>query len=216
MDLPGFGLTGPNAKNEYSLAYYEAFIGRFLDSLGIKECYLVGNSLGGIIAWNYTLQHPEQVKKMVLLDAAGYPMQNPPFVISLAQNKLLSRFARYFTPRFIVAKSVKQVYGDPSRIADGVIERYFKLTLRQGNRQAFIAFANSIRYDDTLPIKQIKTPTLIEWGEKDRWIPLEDAHKFNRDIAGSKLIIYPGVGHIPQEEIPAQSCEDAERFFAEP
>jgi pimeloyl-ACP methyl ester carboxylesterase len=215
FDLPGFGLTGPNAQNQYSVAYYESFVSRFLDSLGVKECYMAGNSLGGIITWNYALHHPAQVKKIVLLDAAGYPLSDPPFVIGLARNKLLSPIARYFTPRFIVAGSMKQVYGDASKITDSATERYYKLALRQGNRSAFIAFASGIKYEDTLPIKQITTPTLIQWGEKDRWIPLEDAHKFNRDINGSKLITYPGVGHIPMEEIPAQSCADAERFLEE-
>jgi pimeloyl-ACP methyl ester carboxylesterase len=216
MDLPGFGLTGPTAENIYTIPYYESFIARFLDSLGIKECYMAGNSLGGLITWNYALHHPEQVKKIVLLDAAGYPMKHPPFVAALGRSKILSPVMRYITPRFIVAKSMEQVYGDPAKIRDSITERYFKLTLRAGNRAAFIAFANGFRDHDTVPIQQIKTPTLIEWGEKDRWITPEDARRFNRDIKGSQLITYPGVGHIPMEEIPAQSCADAMRFFNEP
>jgi pimeloyl-ACP methyl ester carboxylesterase len=215
MDLPCFGLTGPTTDNNYSIPYYESFIARFLDSMGVKECYMVGNSLGGMITWNYALHHPEQVKKIVLLDAAGYAIKNPPFVIGLARNKLVSLVMRYITPRFIIAQSMKQVYGDPAKITDSVTERYFKMTLRAGNRGAFIAFVNGINLHshDTLPIQQIKTPTLIEWGEIDRWIPVEDARKFNRDIKGSQLITYPGVGHIPMEEIPAQSCADAMRFL---
>jgi len=216
MDLPGFGLTGPNADNVYTIPYYESFIQRFLDSLGVKECYMAGNSLGGMITWNYALHHPEQVKKIVLLDAAGYPMKKPPFVIDLAKNKFLSLTMRYITPHFIVAKSMQQVYGDPSKITDSVTDRYFKMTLRAGNRAAFIAFAGGVRNFDTIPIQQIKTPTLIEWGESDRWIPIAAATKFNRDIKGSQLVTYPGVGHIPMEEIPAQSCADAVRFFNAP
>ena len=216
MDLPGFGLTGPNGDNEYNIAYYESFIGRLLDSLGVKECYIAGNSLGGFITWNYALHHPQQVKKIILLDAAGYPLQDPPFVIGMARSKVLSPVFRYITPRFIVSASMKQVYGDASKISDSVTDRYFKMALRAGNRGAFIAFANQIRNYDTLPIQQIHTPTLIEWGEKDRWIPLPNAQKFNRDIKGSRLIVYSGVGHVPMEEIAAQSCADALKFFAEP
>lgn len=216
MDLPGFGLTGPTTDNVYTIPYYESFIARFLDSLGVKECYMVGNSLGGLITWNYALHHPQQVQKIVLLDAAGYAMKKRPFVIDLAQNKLLSATMRYITPRFIVAKSMQQVYGDPSKITDSVTERYFKMTLRAGNRAAFIAFANGVHDLDTLPIQQIKTPTLIEWGEKDQWISPDNAQKFHRDIKGSQLITYPGVGHIPMEEIPTQSCVDAMRFLRGP
>ncbi len=216
MDLPAFGLTGPTEKNDYSIEYYESFISRFLDSLGVKECFMAGNSLGGFITWNYALHHPQQVKKIILLDAAGYPMKKPPFIASLGRNKLLSPLMRYITPRFIVAASMKQVYGDASKITDSATERYFKLTLHAGNRAAFISFVNQFRDHDTLPIQQITTPTLIEWGEKDRWIPLVNAEKFNRDIKGSKLVVYPGVGHIPMEEAPAESVADALRFFAEP
>ena len=218
MDLPGFGLTGPTTENVYSVPYYESFIARFLDSLGVKECYMVGNSLGGLITWNYTLHHPQQVQKMILLDAAGYAMKTPPFVLGLAQNKLVSGTMRYITPRFIVAKSMEQVYGDPSKVTDSVTERYFKLTLRAGNRAAFIAFAKGadLRKIDTLSIQQIKTPTLIEWGEKDSWVTPDNALRFKRDIKGSQLITYPGVGHIPMEEIPAQSCADALKFLNGP
>ena len=218
MDLPGFGLTGPTTDNIYTIPYYESFIARLLDSLGVKECYMVGNSLGGLITWNYALHHPQQVQKMVLLDAAGYPMKKPPFVLGLAQNSLISGTMRYITPRFIVAQSMTQVYGDASKVTDSVTERYFKLALREGNRAAFIAFAKgaNLRFLDTTSIQQVKTPTLIEWGEKDQWIPLENARKFNRDIKGSQLVTYPGVGHIPMEEIPAQSCADAMKFLAAP
>jgi pimeloyl-ACP methyl ester carboxylesterase len=216
VDLPGFGLTGPNANNDYSIPYYVSFLNRFLDSLGVKECYMAGNSLGGLITWNYALRYPDQVKKIVLLDAAGYPNKNPPFVALLARNKLLSSILRFITPKSIVEKSMQQVYGDPAKITDSATERYFKLTLRAGNRDAFIAFVNGFRDTDTLPIQQVKTPTLIEWGEKDRWIAPEDAKKFNRDIKDSKLVTYPGVGHIPMEELPAKSCADAMQFFAGP
>jgi len=128
----------------------------------------------------------------------------------------LSPMFRYITPRVIVSASMRQVYGDASRITDSATERYFKLALRAGNRGAFISFVSEFRDRDTVPIQHITTPTLIEWGEKDRWISVDNAKRFNRDIKGSKLVVYPGVGHIPMEEIPAESCADAVKFFAEP
>ena len=216
MDIPGFGLTGPDPNNDYSIEAYEKFIGHLLDSLGVKECYMAGNSLGGFITWNYALHHPDQVKKIILLDAAGYPMKTPPPVVNLAKNQLLSPFMRYITPRFIVSSSMKEVYGDASKITDSVTDRYFNMALRAGNRDAFIYFVKGFKERDTLPIQKLTTPTLIEWGDKDRWIPVADAGRFHRDIKGSQLVIYPGVGHVPMEELPAESCADALRFFAQP
>jgi pimeloyl-ACP methyl ester carboxylesterase len=107
-----------------------------------------------------------------------------------------------------------EVYGDPSKVTDSAVQRYFDLALRAGNRAAFISFVNQFQLPDTTLIKQIHTPTLIMWGEKDRWIPLAHGNSFARDIAGSKLIVYPGLGHIPMEEDAALTCKDALNFFA--
>ena len=56
-------------------------------------------------------------------------------------------------------------------------------------------------------------PTLIQWGEKDAWIPLTHAQQFADEIEGAKLITYPGVGHIPMEEIPDETAQDAKKFL---
>ncbi|HWB64313.1 MAG TPA: alpha/beta hydrolase, partial [Chitinophagales bacterium] len=176
-------------------------------------CYMAGNSLGGFITWNYAAAHPEQVKKIILIDAAGYPFKRPPMMAALAGNKLITWLAPKLSSRFIVNASMRQVYGDPSKITDSVAERYYELSMRAGNRASFMAFINHFREVDTNAIKTIKAPTLIMWGEKDRWIPLVDAEKFHRDIAGSQVITYPGVGHIPMEEDANQTVADALHFF---
>ncbi|MDB5283209.1 MAG: alpha/beta hydrolase fold containing protein [Bacteroidota bacterium] len=215
MDIPCFGLTGPNADNIYDAAYYVSFMQKLLDSLGVKECYMAGSSLGGFITWQYAASHPQQVKKMILVDAAGYPIAKPPFIFTLGKIKLLGLIGRYITPRYLVEKSTKEVYGDPTKVSDVIVERYFKLSLRDGNRAGFIAFVNRIKNYDTESLRHINIPTLIQWGEKDHWISLEHAGKFHNDIKGSKLIVYAGVGHIPMEEEPTASVKDAMQFFAE-
>jgi pimeloyl-ACP methyl ester carboxylesterase len=213
MDLPGFGITGPNANNDYSDAYYVNFMQQFLDSLGVKQCYMVGNSLGGRIAWQYDVAHPEQVRKLVLVDAAGYPIKKPPPVFSLARIKFLAPFFSYFTPRYFVEKSCNDVYGDPSKLNDTIVDMYFKMALRKGNREAFIAFVQGYKNADTTLIREVKAPTLIIWGGKDRWIPKAHAEAFHRDIADSKVIIFPHLGHIPMEEKPVETCYDVLNFF---
>ena len=155
------------------------------------------------------------VHKIILQDAAGYPIKDPPPVFKLAKIKPLALICRYVTPRLIVEQSIHQVYCDASKITDSTVDRYFKLSLREGNREAFIAFVNGVKHNDTLPIQKIAIPTLIQWGGSDQWIPVNHAHEFHRDIAGSQLVIYPGVGHILMEEAPEPSVKDALRFFAE-
>ena len=91
MDLPAFGLTGPNANHDYSMEYYARFLDQFLTKLAIDSLYLAGNSLGGQIAWYYTSDHLDKIKKLVLLDPAGfYDAEKIPFVFKLARTPLIN------------------------------------------------------------------------------------------------------------------------------
>jgi pimeloyl-ACP methyl ester carboxylesterase len=213
MDLPGFGLTGPNAANDYGIAQYVSFLAAFADSLQLERFHLAGNSLGGEIAWHFALAYPQRVQSMILLDAAGYPRTDMPFAIQLARNPLTKTFTRWITPRSLVEKSVLEVYGDDGKVTEELVQRYFELTLRAGNRAAFIARANALHEVEPERIKQITARTLIQWGAEDLWIPVEDAHRFAADIPGSELIVYEGAGHVPMEEIPERTARDAKTFL---
>lgn len=213
MDLPGFGLTGPNATHDYSLPQYVDFLAAFADSLKLERFHLAGNSLGGEIAWHFALAQPARVKSMILLDAAGYPITRVPFAFTLARNPLTRFFTRWITPRSLVQKSVLDVYGDDGKVTEALVQRYYELTCRAGNRAAFIARARAFHVVEFERIKQILTPTLIQWGAQDEWIPVADAQRFVADIPNSELIIYEDAGHVPMEEIPEQTAHDAKNFM---
>lgn len=217
LDLPAFGLTGPHPEGRYSISYYSTFLKKFLDSQGINSCYLAGNSLGGGIAWNFTVDNPEYVKKLILIDASGYVKEGKsPLIFQLANTPVISNLLRYVTPRFVIRKNVEAVYFDDSKITDQLVERYYELTLREGNRQAFIdrAQAGGKGYNQEL-IKTIKAPTLIMWGKHDEWIPEEDALRFAADIDESIVSIYDNGGHVPMEEVPEITAADAKAFLNE-
>lgn len=215
MDIPAFGLTGPTNERDYSPEAYVQFLDGFLRALNIEKFHLAGNSLGGLIAWNYALAHPQKVEKLVLIDAAGYPFRTMPLIFRLTKIRPFAFLGKYITPRFLIAKNLREVYGDDAKITDELIDRYYHLTLREGNRQAFIdrVYAHRDSAEDGERIKKITTPTLILWGKEDTWIPLEYGDMFKRDIAHSTLIVYDGVGHIPMEEIPEKTVKDVIDFF---
>ena len=73
LDLPGFGLTGPRADRDYRIPTYASMLARFMEALNVPRYAVVGNSLGGNIAWNLALDHPERVNGLVLINATGYP-----------------------------------------------------------------------------------------------------------------------------------------------
>tara|TARA_B110000285_G_C15048181_1_gene575507 strand:+ start:416 stop:1366 length:951 start_codon:yes stop_codon:yes gene_type:complete len=207
MDLPAFGLTGPFPDQDYSISNYTSFLKEFLIALKVKQCVLAGNSLGGEIAWNFTLDQPHMVKKLILIDAAGQPetSKSVPIAFKLGQIPVVNKLLNYITPRFIVRASIEDVYSDKSKVTDSLVDRYLELTLRKGNRQAFVDRLKVSSNSNYNNIKNIKQSTLILWGAEDLLIPVENAYKFQRSIPNNVLVIMDDTGHVPMEESPLES-----------
>lgn len=205
FDLPGFGLTGPNADNDYSDARYVAFVRQFLSRLGVGRVVLVGNSLGGEVAWQVALADPTRVAGLVLVDAAGFNFvpESLPLGFRIARIPVLREPMRWVLPRRAIEDSVLNVYGDPSRVTAALVDRYYELTLREGNRVALMRRMDQLAPGPTERLGEIKVPTLILWGERDRLIPVSWAQEFHQAIPGSQLVVFPKLGHVPQEEDPA-------------
>ena len=216
MDLPAYGLTGPFPDRNYSMDNYVTFIQRFLSSLKIKKCILGGNSLGGQIAWNFTANHPNNIEKLILIDAAGYPMKSKsvPMAFKVAQTPVLNKLLLYVTPRFMVRASVENVCFDTSKVTNSMVERYFELTLREGNRQAFVdRFNMKSPASSYARIKTIQQPTLILWGVEDLLIPIENAYRFQKDLPNNQLVVLNKIGHTPMEESPKESLVPVLEFL---
>jgi len=217
FDMPGFGLTGPNRSGDYSIGMYVQFVIAVMDRLGVQRFTLGGNSLGGQIAWETAVNHPSRVAALVLVDAGGYDFQpaSMPIGFTIAKLPLLNRIMEVTLPRGMVESSVLSVYGDPSRVTPELVDRYFELTLREGNRAALAErFRQGLHGQNAPLIKGIRQPTLILWGEKDALIPPAWGAQFAQDIAGSELIVFPGLGHVPQEEDPALTVNAVQAFLA--
>jgi pimeloyl-ACP methyl ester carboxylesterase len=220
MDLPAFGITGPNKNADYSIKAYTTFLHQFLMKINVDRFYLAGNSLGGNIAWNYTAEHPEKIRKLILVDASGLPTNKPqPAIFKMAKTPILSSLFLYVTPKFFVKKNMKEVYGDENKITDSLITRYHKMALRVGNRQAFIDRANiDFKLDakeNLYKLKSIKTPTLLIWGAKDSWIPLSNGKRMDLLLVNSKLVVIENAGHVPMEENPKESLGILKSFLIE-
>jgi pimeloyl-ACP methyl ester carboxylesterase len=221
FDLPAFALTGPNPDNVYTFERYVDFVNNLLEKLNVKKCYIAGNSLGGGIAWQYAYRYPDKVKKLIVVDAVGYKFAigkgalGFKLTATIGKIPVLKGLLYYITPDNIVEKSVEGAYYDKDKITKQTQERYMDFLLREGNRKALVARLCIAMQDYTERIKTIKTPTLIIWGEQDGLIPVEVAYKFEKDIAGSKLVILHNSGHIPIEENPEEVIPLVETFLAD-
>ena len=213
MDLPGFGLTGPDVSHSYEIEDDVAFISEFLEKLGVSQAHLIGSSLGGRIAWEYSLNYPNQVKSLTLINALGYKQDSWPPAIQLAMLPGMETLMPKLSSRFIYSQSLKDIYFDHRLIDDDTIDRYYELSLYPGNAEAFPKRVKAKLDDQEQRISQIAVPTLILWGAEDRYFPVKNAYRFHEDIKQSQLVIYENVSHLPMEEVTEQSLNDVIQFI---
>ncbi len=215
LDMPAFGLTGPNPENKYSYENFTAVIDSLLIKLNVTTCMIGGNSLGGGIAWHYTVAHPNKVAKLILIDASGYPKKNEKGSLGfiIAQIPVINNLLLYITPKSLVQKSLEDVYFNKSLLEQSTVTRYHDFLLCAGNRKAALSlFKNKIAQNTEL-IKTIQTPTLILWGREDGLISVDNVALFHKDIKNSQVVILDKVGHVPNEEAPKEVANAIYQFI---
>lgn len=217
-DLPAHGLTGKTVANDYSAGAMAGALHELLEQRQLEHVSIAGNSMGGRVAWTYTQAHPERVDRLVLVDSAGYP--NPTTLSPPATNPVMAWLLRYGNPRRRIRSGFIRAVGesDEALITDARVDRSMAYVRREGSRDAHRKRAEQ---SAALPsgqdrIATIHTPTLIMWGDQDQLIPVEHARFFARDLPNDELIIYEGVDHMPQLEIPERSANDVRTFLLKP
>jgi pimeloyl-ACP methyl ester carboxylesterase len=213
LDLPGSGLSGPDTTGDYSDSRTMALLAALLDRLGIARASLIGNSIGGRIAWSFAARHPERVAKLVLVSpdgfaSAGFAYGERPSVPALV------KLMRYVLPKALLRMSIAPAYGDPAALTDATVDRYYDLLMAPGNRDAMIARLEQTVLQDPEPLlRSIQAPTLLVWGEKDALIPIRNAQDYLRNLPNAELVTFPDLGHLPQEEAPARSLPPVRSFL---
>jgi pimeloyl-ACP methyl ester carboxylesterase len=217
LDLPGHGLTGAVPNRDYTQEGIVKFIEQVAAILGLHRFAIGGNSMGGRASVLLTIKHPERVTHLILVDSGGLPTKQvaaTPLVYRLMGIPFANRLLLHITPRSLVVDGLNSAIVRKDIITDEMIDRYWDFIRMAGTREATITRSRirdkPIRND----IPNIKTPTLILWGENDRTIPVEAAYAFHAAIAGSKLIVYPHTGHVPQEEVADESAADVRTFLS--
>lgn len=214
LDLPGCGLSEPDPTRNYSDTRTLALVGGLMDRLGIGTATLIGNSMGGRIAWRFAAAFPGRVSKLVLISpdgfaSPGFEYGKPPRV------PMLLSLMKYFLPRALMRQNLAAAYADPARLSEPVVERYYDLLLAPGNRGAMLDRMRQSVLEDPVPmLRRIEAPTLLLWGEQDRLIPYANAADYLRALPHATLVSFPDLGHVPQEEAPAESLKPVEIFLA--
>ena len=202
-DLPGFGLTGADPTGDYTDARSIAVLLALMDRLGVARASIVGNSMGGRIAWTFAALHPERTVKLALVSPDGFA--SPGLAYGVApKTPLLMRALPYVLPSFMLRASLAPAYAHPGVVTDTLFARYRDMMLAPGVRGAIVRrMGQQVLVDPAPLLNRIEAPTLLMWGEEDRMIPFANSADYLRDLPHATLAALPGVGHLPQEEAPA-------------
>lgn len=214
FDLPGFGLTGPDPTGDYTDARSMQILAAMMDQLGIDRASLIGNSLGGRIAWNFAAMFPERVNKLVLVSPDGFA--SPGFDYGVAPEvPLIMRALPYTAPRSMLKANLAAAYGNPKALSDAEVTRYHDLMLAPGVRRAILERMGQVILREPGPtLARIQAPTLLVWGERDGMIPVSNAEDYLRFLPNATLARLPGLGHVPFEEDPVASLVPVEAFLS--
>lgn len=207
LDLPGFGYTGPRPDRDYRIGTYALTVSRFLEKLDVAQYTVLGNSLGGNIAFNLTLDHPHRVEGLILVNSTGYPLKTLPKGMQLARNPWVRPLLRRWIPRRAVENSLRAAAGPGSSVVDdAMVTRVHKMWSRPGNKAAFVDFVNTDQIDRTGELNRIAAPTLILTSKS---MP----QQFGHDIPGSVERVNPEGGHLLPEEQPHWVADAVTGYF---
>ncbi|QTN38659.1 alpha/beta hydrolase [Cryomorphaceae bacterium] len=207
LDLPGFGLSGPSKSGDYSAAFYLELFESLREHVDIDSWTVIGNSFGGKLACLYAVNTPDVLDGLVLINASGWTKDDNGFSIFDLASGPLGPIIAHCTPRFLIARTLRNVYADPSLVTPDLIDRHYELLLYPGNRQALRGRLKAEYPSWTAEsASKILTPTLFLWGTEDPWFPPSNGQDWAESMSNARFVPIPNSGHVPMEESPQESA----------
>jgi pimeloyl-ACP methyl ester carboxylesterase len=219
LDFPGHGLTRAPAGYRLSAEGLADFVDAFATQLALPKFAAAGNSMGGGVAWQLALRHPQRIYALILVDAAGFPNEKPPGETPLAfkilQYRLGRTILRNIDNRPLIDSGLKTDVYDKALITPSLVDRWAEFQRAPGHRAILMSVnPRAFNQASASALRGIGVPTLILHGENDVLIEPASAKKFAAAIPGARLVTYPHVGHLPQIEIPQRSAADVADFLS--
>lgn len=213
VDLPGFGLTGEDPSGNYTDARSVEVLEAFFKQLNLSQVVLVGNSMGGKLAWQFAARYPSEVSKLVLISPDGYASPGIEYG-KKTEIPWIANLYRYFFPKSFLVMNLEPAYADPKSLNDGLVNRYYDFMLAPGVRGAILGRLEQTVLQDPVPsLKSIQVPTLLIWGEQDAFIPIANSNDYLAVMPNAKRVSLPNIGHLPQEEQPAKGLQVLKDFL---
>lgn len=216
FDLPGSGLSYPDTNGDYTDARTLTLLAALMDEKGISRADIVGNSIGGRIAWRFAAAYPGRVRKLVLVSPDGFASPGFDYGTAPQLSPIMAAMV-WVLPKSMLKANLAPSYGDPKRLTAATVTRYHDLMLGPGSRKALLArMKQTVLVNPSKVLPTLTSPTLLLWGENDALIPVSNAQDYLALLPNATLVIVPNVGHVPFEEVPATSLIPLSQFFNAP
>jgi pimeloyl-ACP methyl ester carboxylesterase len=223
LDLKGFGFSDKPTDGHYAVCNQAEMVADFIRRQDLHDLVIMGHSMGGGVTLMTYLQlretDPGRIKKLVLIDSAGYPQKMPKFIALSKIPGLSTALSKGLPPRFAAALVLKKCYYNRDAVTEEQIDTYAYFGSLPGAAAAVSQTARQLvpqGSDMEALIAQYKTiqvPVLIIWGCEDEVVPLEVGENFKRDLPDSQLVVLPHCGHIPLEEEPQATRQAIMEFL---
>jgi pimeloyl-ACP methyl ester carboxylesterase len=206
VDMQGFGWSDKPGSAAYDPLTLMQGVKAWMDAVGLKKVIYVGNSLGGGVGFYLSVEYPEVVDTLILIDAACiYPVKDP-FITDLARLPGSYFFSKVIFGRWMVSTNLKGTYCHPDWVTDDQIDAYYTRMRTEGALDATIAMARGLDFKKLEPYVQragrVRSRAMIIHGQNDGWIPIASSQRLRREIPDSIMVEIPECGHVPQEEHP--------------
>lgn len=221
-DHLGFGLSDKPANGAYQPAVHAQNLDNLISHLGLRNITLVVHDFGGPIGLSYALEHPENVRRLVIFNTWMWPLSDDQQMTGM--RKIMGgRFGRFlytrinFSPRFFYPL----VFGDRKNRDRGVQQQYIRATTRPSERMAMWTFAREL-VDSTPWYAQLLAkherlaaiPSLILWGMKDSAFRPKQLERWRQLLPHAEVVEFPDSGHFVQEEAPQEAVGAIRSFLA--
>ncbi|MEX0785238.1 MAG: alpha/beta fold hydrolase [Dehalococcoidia bacterium] len=202
LDLKGYGYSDRPASGDYSLTAQSELVAALMSRLGIARAAVIGHSMGGSVAMRLALGHPERVSRLALVSSVSGELRP-----ALRLGKLVGPLLPLGAPLSLHRqgfrrRAFRSAVHDPALVTPDTLEAYFRPMRMRGHLRSLGAQLGGRARDAAIPYERILQPTLILWGEQDRWLPPSRGEQLASRLPNAELRWVPSAGHLPLEEQP--------------